>query len=148
MSPEQVQGERGDARSDVYAWGVMMYEFLTGRLPFEGDNWMAVMAGKLQKTPQPVRHYRHDVPPALEAVVLHAMRRFPEHRYASAAEILEDLEHLDTLPAGAYDLTPEPPIGGMAAIDSTRRLWALVALVAGSFVALVALIIVLTVVFR
>jgi serine/threonine-protein kinase len=148
MSPEQVQGERGDARSDIYAWGVMMYEFLTGRLPFEGDNWMAVMAGKLQKTPQPVRHYRPDVPPALEAVVLHAMRRFPDHRYASAADVIADLEHLDTLPAGAYELSPEAPIGGMAAIDSARRLWALVGIVAGAFVGLVALIIVLTVVFR
>jgi serine/threonine-protein kinase len=148
MSPEQVQGERGDARSDIYAWGVMMYEFLTGWLPFEGDNWMAVMAGKLQKTPRPVRHYRPDVPPALEAVVLHAMRRFPEHRYANAEEIVEDLEHLDTLPDGVYDLSAEEPIGGIAAIDSARRLWVFVTIIAGSFVALVALIIVLTVVFR
>jgi len=148
MSPEQVQGERGDARSDIYSWGVMMYEFLTGRLPFEGDNWMAVMAGKLQKTPEGVRHYRPDVPPALEAVVLHAMRRFPDHRYASAAEIVEDLQHLDTLPPSVYDNSPEPAIGGMAAIDSNRRLWAFVGVVAGSFVALVALIIVLTLVFR
>jgi serine/threonine protein kinase len=148
MSPEQVQGERGDARSDIYSWGVMMYEFLTGRLPFEGDNWMAVMAGKLQKTPQRVRHYRPDVPPALEAVVLHAMRRFPDHRYASADEILEDLEHLDTLPAAAYDLSDEATVGGMAAIDSAKRLWTLVAIVALSFVALVALIITLSVVLR
>lgn len=148
MSPEQVQGERGNARSDIYSWGVMMYEFLTGRLPFDGDNWMAVMAGKLQKTPQPVRHYRPDVPPALEAVVLHAMRRFPEHRYASAAEISEDLEHLDTLPASAYDLSAEPPIGGIAAIDSARRLWALIGIVAGSFLVVVALIITLSAVLR
>ncbi len=148
MSPEQVQGARGDARSDIYSWGVMMYEFLTGRLPFEGDNWMAVMAGKLQRTPAPIRQYRPDVPPALEAVVLHAMRRFPENRYASAAELLADLDRLDTLLPTQYDLSPEEPIGGVAAIDSARRLWALVGMIAVGFIALVALIITLTVVFR
>jgi serine/threonine protein kinase len=148
MSPEQVQGDRGDARSDIYAWGVMMYEFLTGRPPFEGDNWMAVMAGHLQKTPPPIRQYRHDVPPALEAVVLHAMRRFPEHRYASATEVVHDLDHLDTLDPATFDLSPEAPIGGMAAIDSTRRLWALIALIAVSFVGVVAVIVALTVLFR
>ena len=47
MSPEQIQGERGDPRSDIYAWGVIMYELLTGHPPFTGDNWMAVMAGHL-----------------------------------------------------------------------------------------------------
>ena len=76
------------------------------------------------------------------------MRRFPEHRYASAAEVVEDLEHLDTLPSAPYDLEPEPAIGGMAAIDSARRLWMLVGMVAGAFVGLVAVIIALTVVFR
>ena len=148
MSPEQVQGARGDARSDIYSWGVMMYEFLTGRLPFEGDNWMAVMAGKLQRTPEPVRHYRPDVPPALEAVVLHAMRRFPENRFASAAELLADLDRLDTLSPTQYDLSPEPTIGGMAAIDSAKRLWGLVAMISAGFILLVVLIIALTVVFR
>jgi hypothetical protein len=76
------------------------------------------------------------------------MRRFPDHRYASADEILEDLEHLDTLPAAAYDLSDEATVGGMAAIDSAKRLWTLVAIVALSFVALVALIITLSVVLR
>src|SRR5437870_5412876 len=53
MSPEQIQGERGDPRSDIYSWGIMMYEFLAGRVPFEGDNWLAVMAGHLQRHPTP-----------------------------------------------------------------------------------------------
>ncbi|TMK38048.1 MAG: serine/threonine protein kinase [Actinobacteria bacterium] len=82
MSPEQIQGERGDPRSDIYSWGIMMYEFLTGRVPFEGDNWLAVMAGHLQRYPKPVHELRPEVPGELEAVVLTAMRRLhrPLHR--------------------------------------------------------------------
>jgi len=148
MSPEQIQGERGDARSDVYAWGIMMYEFLAGRVPFGGDNWMAVMAGHLGENPQPLHELRPDVPPALEAVVTHAMRRHREHRYQSADELLHDLEHLDTLDPSAYDVSPEPPIGGMAAINSEKRLWAFVALVAVGFIGIVAVIITLSVVLR
>jgi serine/threonine-protein kinase len=148
MSPEQIQGERGDARSDIYAWGVMMYEFLTGRVPFHGDNYLAVMAGHLTENPVPIHKLRPEVPPALEAVVLHAMRRMPEHRYQSADELQADLDRLDTLDVTAFDSSPEPPIGGMAAINSERRLWALVALVAVSFIGVVAVIITLSVVFR
>jgi serine/threonine-protein kinase len=148
MSPEQVQGERGDARSDVYAWGVMMYEMLTGRVPFGGDNSLAVMAGHMQGHPKPIRKLRPEVPPALEAVVLHAMRRYPEHRYPSAEAILEDLNRLDTLDPATYDLSPEKPMGGMASSDSARRLWAWVALIAASFVGLVGLIITLSIVLR
>ncbi len=62
MSPEQIQGERGDTRSDIYAWGIMMYEFLTGRPPFDGDNWMAVMAGHLTKTPEPITDVNRRLP--------------------------------------------------------------------------------------
>ena len=149
MSPEQVQGNRGDARSDIYSWGVSMYELLTGRVPFGGDNWLAVMAGHLQSTPTRILKLRPDVSPALDAVVLHAMRRHPENRYASAEEIVADLDHLDSLDPTAYDLSPEPPIGGLAAAaDSARRLWILVAGIALGFLALVAAIIGLTVVLR
>jgi serine/threonine-protein kinase len=148
MSPEQVQGERGDARSDIYTWGVMMYEMLTGRVPFGGDNSLAVMAGHMQGHPKPIRKLRPDVPPALEAVVLHAMRRYPEHRYSSADAIVQDLDRLDTLDPATYDLSPEKPMGGMAASDSARRLWAWVAIIAASFIGLVAIIITLSIVLR
>jgi len=67
-------------------------------------------------------------------VVLKAMRRYPEHRYQSAEELLRDLEHLDELDPASFDLSPEPPMGGMAAIDSAKRLWAFVGLVAVSFI--------------
>ena len=146
MSPEQIQGSRGDDRSDIYAWGIIMYELLTGSVPFKGDNWMATMAGHLTRNPEPVRRRRPDVPPALEAVVLKAMRRFPEHRYQSADEVVADLQRLDELDVATFDLSPEPPLAGMAAVDSTKRLWRLVALVALAFLAVSALAIALTVV--
>jgi serine/threonine-protein kinase len=148
MSPEQIKGERGDARSDLYAWGVLMYEVLTGRPPFQGDNWMATMAGHLQADPKPLRSHRKDVPPALEAVVLKAMRRYPEHRYQSAAELLLDLDHLDEVDPASFDLSPELPMGGMAAAESAKRLWAYIALIAVSFIGVCAVIITLSMVLK
>jgi eukaryotic-like serine/threonine-protein kinase len=148
MSPEQIQGERGEPRSDIYAWGVMMYELLTGHVPFEGDNWLAVMAGHMQRNPKRIRAIRPEVPPALEAVVLKAMRRMPEHRYVSADELAADLERLDGLDPGSFDLSPEPPLGGMAAAGSAKRLWGWMGLIALGFIAAVALIVTLTVVLR
>jgi serine/threonine-protein kinase len=148
MSPEQVQGERGDARSDVYSWGVMLYELLTGKVPFDGDNWMAVMAGHLRGDPKPIHKLRPDVDPRLEAVVTHAMRRYPEHRYPSAEALLADLHHLDQLDPAAYDMSPEPPMGGMAAEESSRRMFRIAGLIAIGFLALCVLIVTLSIVLR
>jgi len=148
MSPEQIQGERGDARSDIYAWGVIMYEFLTDHVPFEGDNWLAVMAGHMQRNPKPIRAFRHDVPPALEVVVLKAMRRMPDNRYQTADDLVNDLEKLESLDPESFDLSPEPPLGGMAAAGSAKRLWAWMGIIALGFIAVVALIITLTVVLK
>jgi serine/threonine-protein kinase len=145
MSPEQIQGERGDERSDIYAWGVLMYELLTGHTPFTGDNWMAVMAGHLTKDPRPIREVNHDVPAALEAVVLKAMRRYPENRYQDATDVIADLDHLDDLDLSTFDLSPERPMGGLAAADSGKRLWLLIAGIAGGFIAAVAVIILLSI---
>jgi serine/threonine-protein kinase len=113
MSPEQAQGSRGDVRSDIYALGVMMYEMLTGHTPYSGKDWMAVMSGHLQSHPKPIHDQRPDVPPALEAVALHAMRRYPENRYQSADDLLADLDRLDTLDPATYDLSPEKPMGSL-----------------------------------
>jgi len=148
MSPEQIQGGRGDARSDVYSWGVIMYELLAGRVPFEGDNWLAVMAGHLQRTPDRIRASRRDVPAALEAVVLHAMRRAPENRYPTAQAIVDDLDRLDTLDPGAYDLSPEKPVGGMTVMQGPAQVWRLVALVSLGFFAVLVLTVVIALVLR
>ncbi|MCL5948024.1 MAG: serine/threonine protein kinase [Actinobacteria bacterium] len=148
MSPEQVQGGRGDVRSDIYSWGVVMYEMLTGKVPFEGDNWLAVMAGHLQGTPVPPRRLRPDIPPGLESVVLHALRRYPDNRYQTAESLLSDLDRLDTLDPSAYDMSVEPPMGGMAALARRSRTWVLATVIAVGFLLFATLIIVLSVVLR
>ena len=144
MSPEQIQGNRGDGRSDIYAWGVMMYEFLTGRVPFTGDNWMAAMAGHLNKDPEPIRKRDAAVPPALEAVVLKAMRRYPEHRYADPAELVRDLVDLDALDVASFDLSPEPPMGGMS-VQSTKQIWKLIGIVTAICLAVLTVVVVVIV---
>ena len=102
----------------------------------------------LFRSPRPIHALRHDVPPALEAVVLKAMRRMPENRYQSADDLVNDLEKLETLDPASFDLSPEPPLGGMAAAGSAKRLWGYMGLIAAGFIALVALIVTLTVVLR
>jgi serine/threonine protein kinase len=147
MSPEQIQGERGDKRSDIYAWGVIVYEFLTGRVPFEGDNWLAVMAGHLRRTPERIREQRPDVSLALEAVVMHAMRRLPKNRYQSTDELLGDLDDLDSLDLSKFDLSPEPPMGGALGTPGTAaQVWLQAALIALAFFVVLAIVVVIALV--
>jgi len=95
ISPEQVRGKRGDARSDVYALGVMLYEMLTGKAPFQGPNPFAVMNDRLLNNPIPPREIDPTISPELQEVIYRALEREPKNRYASARELAFDLEHLD-----------------------------------------------------
>ncbi len=93
ISPEQVQGKRGDQRSDIYALGIVLYEMLTGRVPFSGPNPLAVMNDRLVVDPPPPRELNPEIAPELEEIVYRALEREPRNRYATASEMQWDLEH-------------------------------------------------------
>jgi len=101
ISPEQVRGKRGDARSDIYALGVMLYEMLTGVVPFSGPNPFAVMNDRLLNQPVPPRELEPSISPQLQEIVYRAMEREPKNRYASAREMAHDLQHQDEVGVAA-----------------------------------------------
>lgn len=91
LSPEEVNGDRGTARSDLYSVGVILYQMLTGRLPFPENNGL----DRVLKDPIPPRDVDPAISPQLQEVVLRAMELKPKHRYASAQEMANNLSHLD-----------------------------------------------------
>jgi serine/threonine-protein kinase len=135
MAPEQVEGRRGDPRSDLYSLGVILYEMLTGRVPF-GGNGMAAMRAKVVSDPDPPRRVRPDIPVGLEEAILLALERDPTKRPESAFEFKEMLTHPDSLvrthrAAGAASADRFTP--------RTRRVLAIAVVLGGSALLLVAL---------
>jgi serine/threonine protein phosphatase PrpC len=95
MAPEQVKGQRGDERTDIYSLGAILYEMLTGRLPFEGQNAYTVMNARLVGDPVAPRTYNPRLRPEVEEIVLHAMARDPADRYPSAAAMKAEIDAPD-----------------------------------------------------
>lgn len=92
ISPEQARGDMTDERSDIYSVGVMLYEMLTGRKPYDADTPVAIALKHMQEDPVPPREIMPSIPEALEEILLHAMEKDPARRYQSAAEMIKDID--------------------------------------------------------
>jgi serine/threonine protein kinase len=139
MAPEQIQGKRGDARTDVYALGIMLFEMLAGRVPWEGDNPLVVMGQHVNAPVPSLREIDPAIPPPLEAIVRKCLRKDPDERYADAGALLHDLESWQDLDLSAFVFGEEAP----ARVRSGRGLWLLVAGISLGFIVASALFITL-----
>jgi eukaryotic-like serine/threonine-protein kinase len=118
IAPEQAQGQRVDEHTDVYSLGIVLFELLTGDVPFSGDNFVAVAMKHINETPPPVSVLRPEVPPRLDAAVARALAKRPEDRFATMGDFGRELEAcLEELraPGGAQTMVippsaPAPPV--------------------------------------
>jgi serine/threonine protein kinase/tetratricopeptide (TPR) repeat protein len=108
MSPEQIQGVDVDQRSDIFSFGVVLYELITRKLPFLGDHEQAVIFSIMSTDPKPLAELRDDVPAELQKIVNKALEKETSRRYQSVDEMLEDLKSLKEAPSGKVARRPLP----------------------------------------
>ena len=139
MSPEQARGDPLDHRTDIWAFGVVLYELLSGRRPFEGTHDLAVIYSVVNDDPEPLREISTTVPVALESIVIKALSKDPDHRYDSIDDVLADLEGV--VPEDDSEVTrsiPAAEIGVFAPIKQEKKSKPPYAAVAAVVVCLVA----------
>ena len=120
ISPEQAKGSHVDGRSDIYSAGVVLYEMTTGRLPYEGDSAVAVAIQHINSAPIPPRELNPEVPEALQEITLKAMDPDVNRRYASADDMLTDLEEFRKNPGISFDYTPPALLDEELASEPTQ----------------------------
>lgn len=103
IAPEQARGDATDGKTDIYSVGVMLYEMLTGKLPFDGDSAVTIALMQLQSTPKRPREINPGIPIGLEQITMKAMEKLPSNRYTSAAEMLSDIERFRLNPSIVFD---------------------------------------------
>lgn len=139
MSPEQIKGERGGARSDIYAVGCVLYHMLAGEPPFTSDNPLTTMYQHMTSNIKPLTAIRSDVNPKLWAVIKRALRRRKEERYNSAIEMVNDLRNPDKVDLSWIE-KDDPPLASVVSTKKTS--WAIIAAIISSIVILIILLIV------
>lgn len=112
MAPEQVKGKRGDPRTDIYSLGAILYEMVTGSPPFEGANPFIIMNSRVTGDPVAPRKRNPQISPQVEEIILHAMARDPQERYASAWQMKQELDNPDSVQVtGRSERLVEPTLG-------------------------------------
>ncbi len=109
FSPEQAKGLPATPQSDLYSIGVVLYEMLTGRIPFESDNPVALALKHLEEPPPPPRRFNPNIPPDLEQIVLKSLSKNPTQRYANAAAFAQILRNFESQAQGATSVVPRSP---------------------------------------
>ena len=118
ISPEQVKGQRGDQRSDIYALGAMLYEMLTGQPPFTGQNPLVVLNERVLNDPTPARELNPAISSQLQEILGRALERDPRHRYSTAAEMAWELEHQELV--GVDDHERQPSLRSRLSLNGAR----------------------------